>query len=167
MRLGRICALLALLAAPAVASATDARPAKPEMKFKPTPYGLGNQVFDFPTGLRIVMQSDRSHPVVTTWMIVNHGTKDDPEGKEETAHFVEHTWFRSKHGTLPEIMNLIQDIGTRFNATTRNDWTDFRTVASSEYLPLLLRLESLRLTEPYAGVTEEEIDVEREVIRNE
>jgi zinc protease len=166
MRFGPICALLSLLV-PAASFASDARPAKPEMKLKIPAYELGNQVFDFPTGLRIVMQSDRSHPVATTWMIINHGTKDDPKGKEETAHFVEHTWFRSKHGSLPEIMNLIQDIGTRFNATTRNDWTDYRTVASSEYLPLLLRLESLRLTEPYAGVTEDEIDVEREVIRNE
>lgn len=166
MRTASMCALLSLFL-PLQAFATDARPAKPEMKLNVPNYELSNQVFDFPTGLRIVMQSDRSHQVATVFTIVNHGTKDDPEGKEETAHFVEHTWFRSKHGSLPPIMDLIQDIGTRFNATTRNDWTDFRTVASSEYLPLLLRLESLRLTEPYAGVTEEEIDVEREVIRNE
>ena len=162
-----IVSLLASLAIGSVALASDARPTKPEMKLNIPPYELSSQVFDFPTGLRIVMQSDRSHPVVTTWMVINHGTKDDPEGKEETAHFVEHTWFRSKHGSLPPIMDLIQDIGTRFNATTRNDWTDYRTVASSEYLPLMLRLESLRLTEPYEGVTEAEIDVEREVIRNE
>ncbi|MEQ1505816.1 MAG: insulinase family protein [Myxococcota bacterium] len=167
MKPGPICALLSLLIVPATSFAADVRPAKPEMKLNIPPYELNSQVFDFPSGLRIVMQSDRSHPVVTVFSMVNHGTKDDPEGKEETAHFVEHTWFRSKHGSLPPIMDLIQDIGTRFNATTHNDWTDFRTVASSEYLPLMLRLESLRLTEPYAGVTEEEIDVEREVIRNE
>jgi zinc protease len=161
-----VCAFLSLLAVPVAALGAD-RPAKPDMDLNVPPYELKTEVFDFPTGLRIIMQADRSHPVVTTWMIVNHGTKDDPEGKEETAHFVEHTWFRSKHGTLPPIMDLIQDIGTRFNATTRNDWTDYRTVASSEYLPLMLRLESLRLTEPYAGVTEAEIDIEREVIRNE
>jgi zinc protease len=169
MRLLSLCATLSLLAGvPAVdAYAADARPPRPEMKPKVPEYSLQAQSFVFPTGLRIVMQSDRSHPVVTTWMIVNHGSKDDPKGKEETAHFVEHTWFRSKHGDLPPIMDTIQDLGTMFNATTRNDWTDYRTVASSEYLPIMLKLESLRLTEPYQGVTEEEIDVEREVIRNE
>ncbi|MEQ1565007.1 MAG: insulinase family protein [Myxococcota bacterium] len=165
MKTLHLCALL--LALPGAALASDARPAKPDMDLNIPPYQLNTQIFDFPTGLRIMMQADASHPVVTTWMVVNNGSKDDLPGKEETAHFVEHTWFRSKHGTLPPIMDLIQDIGTRFNATTRNDWTDYRTVASREYLPLMLRLESLRLTEPYAGVTEEEIDVEREVIRSE
>lgn len=158
---------LSLLVSPAAAFAADARPAKPEMKLNVPAYELNTMVFDFPTGLRIMFQSDRSHKVVGVYMVVNHGTKDDPEGKEETAHFVEHTWFRSKHGQLPPIMDVVQDLGADFNATTWNDLTDYRTVASSEYLPLMLRLESLRLTEPYAGVTEEEIDVEREVIRNE
>lgn len=167
MKTVSICALLSLLAVSTPASAADVRPAKPDMKLNVPEYNLNTQIFDFPTGLRIMMQSDRSHKVATVFTIVNHGTKDDPEGKEETAHFDEHTWFRSKHGSLPPVMDLIQDIGARFNATTRNDWTDFRTVASSEYLPLLMRLESLRLTEPYIGVTEAEIDIEREVIRNE
>jgi predicted Zn-dependent peptidase len=64
-------------------------------------------------------------------------------------------------------MDLIQDLGTLFNATTRNDWTDYRTTAASKDLPTLMRLESLRLTEFYKGMTKEQTDVEREVIRNE
>jgi hypothetical protein len=160
-------ALLSLLAAPVVAEAADVRPAKPEFKLNVPEYALTTRVFDLPTGLRIMFQQDRSHAVVGTYMIINHGTKDDPEGKEETAHFCEHTWFRSKHGNLPPIMDVVQDLGADFNATTWNDLTDYRTVASSEYLPLMLRLESLRLTEPHEGVTEDEIDVEREVIRSE
>ncbi|MBX2803609.1 MAG: insulinase family protein [Myxococcales bacterium] len=166
MKLLSICALLGMVV-PASAQAADARPARPDMNVKVPPYDLNTRVFDFPTGLRVMMQSDRSHPVVMTWMLVNHGTADDPEGKEETAHFVEHMWFRSKHGKLPPVMSVIQDLGSDFNATTRNDWTDYRTVASNDYLPLMLRLESLRLTNFYEGVTEDEIDVEREVIRNE
>jgi zinc protease len=161
------CVLLALLTSPGAALAADARPAKPSMDLKVPPYSLDTQVFDFPTGLRVIMQSDRTSPVVMTYTVVNNGTKDDPKGKEETAHFVEHTWFRSKHGTLPPVMDLIQDIGTIFNASTRNDYTDYWLIADQQYLPLMLKLESLRLTEPYAGVTEAEIDIEREVIRSE
>lgn len=143
------------------------RPGKPSLALKVPPLSLTSRVFDFPTGLRIIMQSDRSHPIVSVLMVVDHGAGDDPDGAEGTAHFVEHTWFRSKHAELPPIMTLIQDLGTQFNATTRPDTTDFRTVASSEYLPALLRLESLRLVEPYIGVTDEEIETEREVVRNE
>lgn len=162
-----VCTFLAMLAAPVVAHAADAKPTKPKMDPLVPDYSLHTKVFDFPTGLRIMFQADHSHPIVSIFSMVNHGSADDPDGKEEVAHFVEHTWFRSKHGDLPPIMDVIQDLGTLFNATTRNDWTDYRTVASNEYLPIMLRLESLRLTEPYKGVTEAEIDVEREVIRNE
>ncbi|MCB9683958.1 MAG: insulinase family protein [Alphaproteobacteria bacterium] len=165
MKLMPLAALVALTV-PTIASAQN-RPSKPNFSPNVPDYQLDTQVYDFPTGLRIMMQSDRSHPVAGVFTVVDHGTKDDPPGKEETAHFVEHTWFRSKQLEFPSIMNFVFDYGTLFNATTRNDWTDFRTVASSEYLPILLQLESARLTTPYIGVTEEMIDTEREVIRNE
>jgi len=168
MRSSTLLPLVSLLAAaPLAAQAADTRPAKPEMTLKIPDYAINTQVFDFPTGLRVMFQSDRSYPIASVFMIVNHGSSDDPEGKDETAHFVEHTWFRSVHGNLPPIMDTIQDLGTLFNATTHNDWTDYRTTASSEYLPILLRLESLRLTEFYKGMTEDQTTTEREVIRNE
>ncbi|TVQ91795.1 MAG: insulinase family protein [Deltaproteobacteria bacterium] len=146
---------------------SSSRPKKPNMSIRLPDFNLDSQIFDFPTGLRILMQSDRTHPIVSVLMIVDHGAGDDPPGKNGTAHFVEHTWFRSVHGDLPPIMTLIQDIGAQFNATTRPDTTDYRTVASSEFLPLLLRLESKRLTAPYRGMTEDQVETEREVVRNE
>jgi zinc protease len=144
-----------------------ARPGRPMLAPNPSKLTLHSKVFHFPSGLRVLMQSDRTHPIVSVLMIVDHGAGDDPQGKNGTAHFVEHTWFRSIHGDLPPIMTLIQDLGTQFNATTRPDTTDYRTVASSEFLPLLLRLESRRLVEPYVGMTEDQVEVEREVVRNE
>ncbi len=159
-------AALALLAAPA-AHAGDNRPAKPEMRVKLPEWGLNTEIWDFPSGLRIMFQADDSHDTVGVYSVVNHGSADDPKDLAEVAHFVEHTWFRSVHGDLPPVMDVIQDIGAVFNATTHNDFTDYQTFTSKEFLPLLLRLESLRLTEPYAGVTEDQITVEREVIRNE
>ncbi|MFT4622067.1 MAG: zinc protease [Myxococcota bacterium] len=158
--------LTALLASP-LAIAADAGVAKPRFEPRVDDFQLNTKQYVFPSGLTILMQSDRSHPIVSIMSLVDHGSADDPVGKEGAAHFVEHTWFRSVHGDLPPIMDVIQDLGTMFNATTHIDWTDYRTVASSEYLPLLLRLESLRLTEPYIGVTEDQIDIEREVVRNE
>ncbi len=143
------------------------RPGRPVLTPRPPEFDLKSKVFHFPSGLRVVMQADNTHPIVSVLMIVDHGAGDDPAGRNGTAHFVEHTWFRSVHDDLPPIMTLIQDIGAQFNATTRPDTTDYRTVTSSEFLPLLLRLESRRLTEPYIGMTEEQVEVEREVIRNE
>lgn len=166
MKLLSLTAMLAL-GLPSAALAADNRPAKPEMKVNVPAYSLNTNVYTFPTGLRIMMQSDRTYPTVGVFSVVNHGSADDPKDLAEVAHFVEHTWFRSVHGELPPVMDVIQDVGTVFNATTHNDWTDYQTYASSKYVNQLLTLESLRLTEPYIGVTEEQITVEREVIRNE
>ncbi len=166
MRIATLSCLLGLVAAPALADMPNKprwEPAIPAAK----DFDLTNTILDFPSGLRIIIQEDHSHPIAGVFTYVGHGNNDDPVGAEETAHFVEHLWFRSVHGELPPIMWTIQDMGTLFNATTAPDRTDYRTVAGIQYLPLLLKFESLRLTNFYEGVTEEQIDTEREVIRNE
>lgn len=163
----RFWSVLPLLAAFSMDAVAGERPPKPEMRLNLPGYSLDTRVFDFPTGLRIMFQADNSYPVVSLYMIVNHGSADDPPGKDETAHFVEHTWFRSVHGDLPPIMTVVNDISGVFNASTWNDWTNYSTVASAEFLPFMLQLESLRLTDFYRGMTEDQTDTEREVIRNE
>lgn len=167
MKFAKFVTLLALLATPATALAGGDNPAQPPMQIKLDEFKLNTTVLEFPTGLRFLIQEDHSHPIVTIYKYVGHGFNDDPEGAEETAHFVEHVWFRSVHGDMPPIMFVIQDLGTMFNATTAADRTDYRTTANVKYLPIMLKLESLRMTDFYRGVTEEQITVEREVIRNE
>lgn len=153
---------------------------KPELKLRQIPaYSLNSQVFDFPTGLRILMQSDRSHPIVTVHTIYNHGSAHDFPGREGLAHFVEHTWFKSAHeyvepvtgrtDVVPKmkIMDLQGYIGATMNASTWADLTDYMTTASSEFKDLLMQYESWRIAEPYAEIQEEEIKVEVNVILNE
>ncbi len=160
-----LCALgLGLVGNPALA---QKRPEKPDLQIKFPNYSLVTQDYNFPSGLRILMQSDRSYPIVTIMSVTDKGSTDDPIGKEGIAHFVEHAWFRSKHGDLPPVMDLIRDLGCDFNATTRPDWTDWRTVCSSDKIDIMLRLESLRMTDTLANVTEDHITTEREVVRNE
>ena len=167
MKFAKFVTLLALLASPFQAMAGGDSPPPPQMTPKLPEFELNTTVLNFPSGLRFLIQEDHSHPIVTIYKYVGHGFNDDPEGAEETAHFVEHVWFRSVHGDMPPIMFVIQDLGTMFNATTAADRTDYRTTANVKYLPIMLKLESLRMTDFYRGVTEEQITVEREVIRNE
>lgn len=166
MKFAKFAVLLALFASPTALAGGDSPP-QPDMHPKLDDFSLDTTALRFPTGLTILVQEDHSHPIVTIYKYVGHGFTDDPVGAEETAHFVEHTWFRSVHGGMPPIMFVIQDLGTMFNATTAPDRTDYRTTANVKYLPILLKLESLRMTDFYRGVTEEQVTVEREVIRNE
>ena len=155
----KISLLVGLLLLPVIGSAEDnaptdtivvegkyARPDRPEMRPKVPEYSLQTQRFDFPTGLRIYMQADPTHPIASIFTVVDHGHSDDAEGAEGSAHFCEHLWFRSSHDTFGEefngvpVMSILNDMGAQMNATTRADWTDYRTVASKEFLPLMLKM---------------------------
>jgi zinc protease len=143
------------------------KPKKPDLRISLPPFTIDSKDFNFPSGLRIIMQPDTSQPIVSVTAFVDRGSKDDPVGKEGLAHFVEHLWFRSEHGDLPKVWNIIADMGAYKNASTADDWTNYMTVASVESLPAMLRLESLRITDTLNGVKEDVLDIEREVIRNE
>ncbi|GDX78359.1 peptidase M16 [Deltaproteobacteria bacterium] len=164
-------ALLVGGAALATEAVADAPPKAPmQVRLKNVEIGLND--FAFPSGMRILFQEDHSQPVVSLTMMIDHGSQDDPEGREGIAHLIEHLWFRSVQpaadGTdAPKIMDLIKQIGAQFNATTAADRTNYLTVARSPLLPTLLRLESLRLDEAVRKVTNENVLVEREVVRNE
>ena len=173
-----ITAATGLLAACLLAPMAHAdRPAKPQMTPKVPQYALNTQVLHFPSGLTILLQEDHSHPIVQFYTVVNAGTRNDTPGREGLAHFTEHTWFRSVHGRLdnegnkvgdlPPIMDVVNDVSGRFNASTWPDFTDYFITAGKDYLPLLLRLESERMLHGYRGVTEEHVETEKEVIKNE
>jgi predicted Zn-dependent peptidase len=155
---------------------------KPEMKLRPIrEYNVQGQMFNFPTGLRIFMQPDNTHPIITVHSITDHGSGSDPEGKGGLAHFTEHAWFKSRHDYIDpvtgdprpdvfpslKIMDMQSYIGATMNAYTKADTTEYMTTASAEFKNLLMQYESWRLTEPYRDIEEGEIDVEVNVILNE
>ena len=147
-------------------------PARAAMRLKLKNVQIDLSDYSFPSGIRIIFQEDRGQPVVSLTQMIDHGSQDDPEGREGIAHLIEHLWFRSVQPGVdgkdaPKIMDLIKQMGAQFNATTAPDRTNYLTVARSGLLPTLLRLESLRLDEAVRKVTNEDVLVEREVVRNE
>jgi len=158
-------------AALATQALADSPPRAP-MKVNLKPVNIQMADYIFPSGLRIIFSEDHSQPVVSLTMMVDHGSQDDPEGREGIAHLIEHLWFRSVQPgpdgkDAPKIMDFIKQMGAQFNATTAADRTNYLTVARSPLLPTLLRLESLRLEDAVRKVTNENVLVEREVVRNE
>ncbi|MBW1880930.1 MAG: insulinase family protein, partial [Deltaproteobacteria bacterium] len=143
-------------------------PNKPRMQLELDAFSLNSMDFIFPSGLRVIMQADHTEPLVATTMWIDRGSSSDPIGKEGIAHYIEHLWFKSKHGEdIPKVWDLVKEMGCDLNASTSNDWTNYMMVCPSEFLPVMLKLESLRLTDAITGVTVEEMLTEREVVRNE
>ena len=61
----------------------------------------------------------------------------------------------------------IADLGAENNAYTSQDQTQYLTVVHKRALAALLSVEGQRLLDPLAGVTEDIVRVEREIVRNE
>lgn len=121
----------------------------------------------FPTGFRVILQPDDSQPVVTVATVHDAGSADEPMGQEGLAHLVEHLWFRSMYGDLPSVREVQTQLGCWNNASTSFDVTDYVSTCPADALDAVLRLESLRMTDPLAGVSEAGFATERETVRNE
>jgi zinc protease len=122
--------------------------------------------YSFPSGLRILFQSEQSQPIVAITAVIDRGSEHDQETYDGIAHVVEHLAFRANHGGVKN-WDLIKQMGGSINASTSVDWTNYMTVAPRDALIPLLRIEALRLKDGVANVTQQDVTTEAEIARNE
>ena len=113
-------------------------------------YNIELQDFRFPSGLRILMQSERSQPVVAVTAVIDRGSEYDQPEMDGIAHVLEHLAFRANHSMTEdnpglENWDLIAQMGGTINASTSVDWTNYMTIAPRDALIPLVRIEALRL----------------------
>jgi zinc protease len=129
-------------------------------------FKMGN--LELPSGMRIVIEEDRSQPLVAVVAVVDVGSAQDPAGKEGLAHLVEHLTFRAKPDGKLARSSLLDFAGAgSWNAFTDHDLTTYVVVGPSEALPQLLALEGKRLLSPLAGLDAQTFEVEKGVVKNE
>jgi zinc protease len=162
--------LAALALVPGTASAADWP--KAEYKLKLDDYSISTVDFRFPSGLRILLQEDHTQPIVsvTNWFdrgSTVDGVNSKGESVEGIAHAVEHLAFRAKHGNLPKNWDVISQLGGVLNASTSTDWTNYMTVAPVDATVPLLRIEAMRMDNGVRGVTAEDVEAEKAIVRNE
>ena len=135
-------------------------------------YNIELQDFRFPSGLRILMQSERSQPIVAVTAVIDRGSEYDQPEMDGIAHVLEHLAFRANHSMTednPGLKNwdLIAQMGGTINASTSVDWTNYMTIAPRDALIPLVRIEALRLKNGMANITEQDVITESEIARNE
>jgi zinc protease len=123
--------------------------------------------YRFPSGLRILFQSERSQPIVAITSVIDSGGSNDQPGYEGIAHVIEHLNFRAKHGDLPKNWDTILELGGDLNASTNSDLTNYMTLAPADAAVPLLHLEAVRLKNAVENVTENDVRAESEIARNE
>ncbi|MFK2873323.1 M16 family metallopeptidase [Dyella lipolytica] len=117
-------------------------------------------------GLRVVIVRETLSPMVTTQITYLAGGYQTPDGFPGTAHALEHMMFRDSQGmTGSQLNEMTGKMGADNNAFTTNDATQYYFVAPSNYLDILLHIESTRMEG--ALLTQKDWDRERGAIEQE
>ena len=119
-------------------------------------------------GLRVILHEDHDVPIVAVNLWYKVGSKHERPGKTGFAHLFEHMMFQgSRH--VPEGLHfqLIQSVGGTLNGSTFYDRTNYFETLPSHYLEMGLWLESDRMGFLLPAMTQEKLDNQRDVVKNE
>jgi len=119
-------------------------------------------------GLRYIIAEDHLAPVVAVNVWYNVGSKNEVAGKTGFAHLFEHVMFQgSAHVGKAEHIALVQAAGGTMNGTTWLDRTNYFETMPSHQLELALWLEADRMGTLTEALSQENLDNQREVVKNE
>ena len=119
-------------------------------------------------GLRVVLNEDHSAPLVAINIWYHVGSKNERVGRTGFAHLFEHMLFSgSEHVGNNEHFRHVQSVGGVLNGTTFFDRTNYFETLPSNYLALGLWLESDRMGFFLPALTQEKLDIQREVVKEE
>jgi predicted Zn-dependent peptidase len=121
-----------------------------------------------PNGLRYVLSVDQLAPVVAVNVWYGVGSKHEQKGKTGFAHLFEHLMFQgSRHVAKTEHQGLVQGAGGTNNGTTWLDRTNYFETLPSHQLELAIWLEADRMATLLDALSQENLDNQREVVKNE
>src|SRR5713226_7030530 len=129
---------------------------------------LSIEDYRLPNGLRVVLNEDHSAPLVAINLWYHVGSKNERRGRTGFAHLFEHMLFSgSEHVGNTEHFRYVQSVGGVLNGTTFFDRTNYFETLPSNYLALGLWLESDRMGFFLSALTQEKLDIQREVVKEE
>jgi zinc protease len=124
--------------------------------------------YRLPNGLRVVLNEDHSAPLVAINLWYHVGSKNERPGRTGFAHLFEHMLFSgSENVGNNEHFRHVQSVGGVLNGSTFFDRTNYYETLPSNYLALGLWLEADRMGFFVNALTQEKLDIQREVVKEE
>ena len=117
-------------------------------------------------GLRVVMHQDTSTPIVAVNMFYHVGSKNESPGRTGFAHLFEHMMFQGSKN-YNDGYRAIDELGGNVNGTTDEDRTYYYEVVPSNFLERALYMEADRMGGLLDAMTQEKLDNQRDVVKNE
>lgn len=119
-------------------------------------------------GLFVVFSEDHTVPVVAVNLWYHVGSANERLGRTGFAHLFEHMLFQgSAHVGANEHFELVQRAGGTLNGSTWLDRTNYFETLPANQLALGLWLEADRMGALLPAMTQEKLDTQRDVVKNE
>ncbi|MEN0064528.1 MAG: pitrilysin family protein [Myxococcota bacterium] len=126
------------------------------------------ETFTLDNGLTVVVHEDHKTPIVAINVWYHVGSKNEPEGRSGFAHLFEHLMFQGTENFKGEFFEPFERVGaTDQNGTTNEDRTNYFENVPSPALDMALWMESDRMGHFIGSVTQELLDEQRGVVKNE
>src|SRR3954471_17248572 len=119
-------------------------------------------------GLFVTLSPDPSVPIVAVNLWYHVGSANERPGRTGFAHLFEHMLFQgSADVAANEHFEIVQRAGGTLNGSTWLDRTNYYETVPSNQLELALWLEANRMGYLLPGMTQEKLDTQRDVVKNE
>jgi zinc protease len=124
--------------------------------------------YQLPNGLTVILHEDHALPIVAVSLLYRVGSKEEQPGRTGFAHLFEHLMFTGSKNVPGNAIDMIMEAaGGWNNASTGEDYTSYIDVAPANLLETLLWIEADRLATLDAVTTNQQLDLQRDVVRNE
>jgi len=120
--------------------------------------------FTLSNGLRVIVHTDHSTPMVAMNILYDVGARDEDPSRTGFAHLFEHLMFGGSVN-IPDYDEPLQMAGGENNAYTTNDITNYYIQLPAENIETAFWLESDRMMS--LAFSEKSLDVQRKVVCEE
>lgn len=129
---------------------------------------IPHEVFKLDNGLTLIVHEDKKAPIVAVNIWYHVGSKDEVRGKTGFAHLFEHLMFNGSENFDDDYFQATERLGaTTINGTTNRDRTNYFQNVPKNALDSILWLESDRMGNLLGAITQDKLDEQREVVKNE
>ena len=130
--------------------------------------GIPFTTFELSNGLRVIVHEDHAIPMAAVNVWYHVGSAYEQPGRTGFAHLFEHIMFEGS-ANVPEgdFDNLLEAAGAVNNGSTSTDRTNYYEIVPSNAIDLALWLEADRMGGLLATMSQQKLDIQRDVVKNE
>jgi predicted Zn-dependent peptidase len=133
------------------------------------PLSITHEKYKLKNGLEVILSVDRKLPVVAVNIWYHVGAYHETQGRTGFAHLFEHMMFQGSKNVADDVhISMLEQLGaTDLNGTTNFDRTNYFETVPTNHLETALWLESDRMGFLLDAMTEEKLQTQKEVVKNE